>query len=36
MRHQFSDSMAVGLVAIDVFASKVADVLPELRFTPSS
>ena len=29
MTHQFSDSGAVGLVAIDVFANKVADVLPK-------
>ena len=29
MVHQFSDSGAVGLVAIDLFASKVAEVLPK-------
>ena len=29
MIHQFNDSGAVGLVAIDVFANKVADVLPK-------
>lgn len=29
MTHQFADSGAVGLVAIDVFANKVADVLPK-------
>jgi long-chain acyl-CoA synthetase len=28
MTHQFNDSGAVGLIAIDVFAAKVADVLP--------
>ena len=29
MAHQFADSEAVGLVAIDVFANKVAEVLPK-------
>ena len=29
MTHQFTDSGAVGLVAIDVFANKVAEVLPK-------
>jgi long-chain acyl-CoA synthetase len=29
MAHQFADSEATGLVAIDVFANKVADVLPK-------
>jgi len=29
MTHQFADSEAVGLIAIDVFANKVADVLPK-------
>jgi len=29
MRHQFTDSGAVGLIAIDVFARKVAEVLPQ-------
>ena len=29
MAHQFADSEAVGLIAIDVFANKVADVLPK-------
>jgi len=31
MAHQFSDSGAVGLVAIDVFGNKVAEVLPETQ-----
>ena len=29
MAHQFADSQAVGLIAIDVFANKVAEVLPK-------
>ena len=29
MAHQFADSEAIGLVAIDVFANKVAEVLPK-------
>ena len=29
MQHQFADSGAVGLIAIDIFANKVADVLPK-------
>ena len=29
MAHQFNDSGAVGLIAIDVFANKVAEVLPK-------
>jgi long-chain acyl-CoA synthetase len=31
MSHQFRDSGAVGLVAIDVFATKVAEVLPQTK-----
>jgi long-chain acyl-CoA synthetase len=31
MTHQFTDSGAAGLVAIDVFATKVAEVLPKTR-----
>jgi long-chain acyl-CoA synthetase len=31
MAHQFADSGAVGLVAIDVFATKVAEVLPKTQ-----
>ena len=31
MTHQFADSGAVGLVALDVFADKVADVLPRTQ-----
>jgi long-chain acyl-CoA synthetase len=31
MTHQFNDSGAVGLIAIDVFGQKVADVLPHTR-----
>jgi long-chain acyl-CoA synthetase len=31
MTHQFNDSGAVGLIAIDVFAAKVAEVLPHTR-----
>jgi len=31
MTHQFTDSGAVGLVAIDLFATKVAEVLPKTR-----
>lgn len=33
MVHQFSDSGAVGLVVIDLFASKVAEVLPKTTIT---
>jgi long-chain acyl-CoA synthetase len=33
MVHQFSDSGAVGLVVIDLFAPKVADVLPKTQIT---
>src|SRR4030095_14670354 len=29
MEHQFTDSGAVGLIAIDLFATKVAEVLPK-------
>jgi long-chain acyl-CoA synthetase len=31
MTHQFNDSGAVGLIAIDVFANKVAEVLPKTK-----
>jgi long-chain acyl-CoA synthetase len=31
MTHQFNDSGAVGLIAIDVFGNKVADVLPQTQ-----
>ena len=34
MAHQFADSGAAGLVAIDLFADKVAEVLPQTSIRP--